>query len=125
MHQLTNLVWWWMVGVGDMDCSVQNSFSRSAISHVDEWHVSRVASLWSWEMGILFRPYTYVGLFLTLDMKIRLENLVQNFASSYADHVPFWCCMPVVKNAYPCFSPLNGIIFCWVISKCNNIDATI
>ncbi len=48
-------------------------------------------------MGILLRPYTYVGLFLTLDMKIRLENLVQNFASGYVDHVPFWCCMPVSK----------------------------
>lgn len=78
---------------------------------------SRVASWWSWEMGILLRPHTYVGLFLTLDKKIRLENLVQNFASRYADHVPFWSCMPVVKNAYPCFSPLNGIIFCWVISN--------
>jgi hypothetical protein len=86
---------------------------------------SRVASWWSWEMGIVLRPYTYVGLSLTLDMKVRLENLVQNFASGYVDHFPFWYCMPVVKNAYPCFSALNGIIFCWVSSKCNNIDATI
>jgi hypothetical protein len=76
-------------------------------------------------MVILLRPYTYVGLFLTLDMKVRLENSVQNFASVYVDHVPFWCCMPVVKNAYPCFSPLYVIIFCCVISKCNNIYATI
>jgi len=96
-----------------------SNFSCWWVAHLVELHHGGAGKWGYWDLN------TYVGLFLTLDMIIRLENMVQNFASGYVDHVPFWCCMPIVKNAYPCFSPLNGIVFCWVISKCNNIDATI